>query len=330
MDRKNFNSQRRNNFNRFNRRLRARKGIGRGGARRGGFPERGRRAKNTMMSQRGNNNQYKNNNGIHFSYEKLKEINNKDDNEIIQFFMNFNDLSKTFENTRFNDDILDLMAELLMKISKINSVPASNILYQILKNTNFNDMSKERLLNEEYDDENYLNFLLNLILLNDKLIDKFTDNLIRIKYGVIESYVDSIEGMINNNKYGNNLNLAKIVLQNMKKLKDKEKHLNIIEIERLQKERENESERKYNINLNNIPIDYQERDIYLTSNDLNENEQLEIAPHIKFGSYISYERYINTMFYLEYQDCYKDLKETINYLQLNKSINKMNKKELYE
>ena len=135
--------------------------------------------------------------------------------------MNFKDLSITFDNTIFNSELIDLITEILMKLSKINSENASYILYQILKNTNYNDIVKKRLLNEEYDSENYLNFILNLILLNDKLIDKFTDNLIRIKYGVIESYVDSIEGMINNNKYGNNLNLAKIVLQNMKKLNKK-------------------------------------------------------------------------------------------------------------
>ena len=68
----------------------------------------------------------------------------------------------------------------------------------------------------------------------------------------------------------------------------------------------------------------------MSTPDFNEKKDLRFAPHKKSGSYISYERYINTMFYLEYQDCYKDLKETINYLQLNKSINNMDKKELYQ
>ena len=35
------------------------------------------------------------------------------------------------------------------------------------------------------------------------------------------------------------------------------------------------------------------------------------------------------MFYLEYEDCYKSLRETINSFQLeNKSVNKMDNKEL--
>jgi len=83
-------------------------------------------------------------------------------------------------------------------------------------------------------------------------------------------------------------------------------------------------------NINNILIDYKNRDIYLTLQDLKENKVIKIAPHLKSGSYISYERYINTMFYLEYQDCYKDLKEMMNYLQINKSINYIDHKELYQ
>ena len=300
---------------------------------RGRYPKRGQRGRNfrTIRRGRGNYGQYPNNIDLNFSYEKLKEINNQDEKEIIQYFMNFKDLSVTFENTKFNSELIDLITEILMKISKINSDNASNILYQILKNTNYNNISKKRLLNEEYDSENYLNFILNLILLNDKLIDKFTDNTIRIKYGEILSYVDIIKEMVINNKYEKNLNLAKNVLINMEKLEDKEKHINLIELERKQREKEDKFEIKNTNNyISNIPIDYEERDIYLTSKDFTENKKLEILPHIKYGSYISYERYINTMFYLEYQDCYKDLKETINYLQLNKSINKMNKKELYQ
>ena len=301
---------------------------------RGSYPSSRARFRNygEFERVRGNYDEYKyhDNSGIKFSYEKLKEINYKNEIEIVQYFMNFNDLSQAFENTKFNTELIDLMVEILMKISKTNSDSASNTLYQILKNTSYIDIARKRLSNEEYDSENYLNFILNLILLNDKLIDKFTDDSIRIKYGEISSYVDIIEEMINNNQYTKNLKLANNVLEQMKKLEEKEKHLKLIELERKQKEKENQLEGKYDNKLDNIPIDYKERDIYLSSDDFIENEKFEILPHIKFGSYISYERYINTMFNLEYQDCYKDLKETINYLQLSKSINKMNKKELYE
>ena len=163
-------------------------------------------------------------------------------------------------------------------------------------------------------------------------VKKFVENdLIRIKYGELSEYVDIIKDMIDNNQYLENLALAKDVITNLEKLKDKEKHKKLAEIEEKQKEREkNEMNKDNDNNLDNIPIDYKDKDIFLTSKDFMEKKELRIAPHIKSGSYGSYGRYINTMFYLEYQDCYKDFKETINYLQLNKSINKMDKKELYQ
>ena len=320
------------------------RGRGRGGLSRGrgrGGPSRGRGTKRGGfrggIQDKGNrgsgdntNNDFQNNNGIHFSYKALEELIGKDDNEIIQFFMKYKDIIEVFENSYFTNDMTDLMTEILMKISKINSGPASNILYQILSNTSFNEIAKERLSNEDYFNKNYLKFLLNLILLNDKLIDKFTDDYIRIKYGEISEYVDIIKVNMDENKYCEYLNIVKDVIINMDKLKEKEKHKKLAQFEQKEKEREKNKINKDNSNFDNIPIDYKNRDIYLSTPDFNEKKDLRFAPHKKSGSYISYERYINTMFYLEYQDCYKDLKETINYLQLNKSINNMDKKELYQ
>ena len=268
-----------------------------------------------------NNHNNKNNNVIHFSYDKIKEIINKDDNEIIQYLMNFKDLTEAFNNTQFSIKMFDIFTELLLKISKINSMPASNSLYQILKNTNYNRMAKQRLAKEEYNNEKYLSFINNLILLNDKLIDKYTDDLIRIKYGELSEYVDIIKEM-------NNQQLAKDIEINLKKLKEKETHKKLIEVEQKQKEREQNIINEDNSDMDKIPIDYKDKNIYLSYNDLMANDELKIAPHLKSGSYRSYERYINTMFYLEYQDCYMDLKNTIR--ELNKSVNNLNIKELYQ
>eukprot|EP00833_Pecoramyces_ruminatium_P013064 jgi/Orpsp1_1/1187096/evm.model.d7180000055374.1 len=101
-----------------------------------------------------------------------------------------------------------------------------------------------------------------------------------------------------------------------------------------EKEKENEKNKISNINndkfdINSIPIDYKNKNIQLSLEDFNEKLDILIAPHIKSGPYISYERYINTMFYLEYEDCYRDLKKTINvFKSMNKSVNNMDKKEL--
>ena len=272
---------------------------------------------------------------LSISYDILKELISKSDTEIIQFLSKYKDSTEIFvKNTNFIKEMTEIMVKLLMKISKIYSDEASNILYHILKNTNLKLYIKQILAKEEYDNKNYLNFILNLILLNDKLIDKFTDDLIRIKSGEILDYVEIIIIKIDKGDYIDDLSLAKDVVSNIEKLKEKEKHKKLTDFIEKEKEREREKEmNKKNINnndINNIKIDYKTRDIYLTTQDLNKNKETKIAPHLKSGSYISYERYINTMFYLEYQDCYKDLKETMNYLQINKSINYMNNKELYQ
>ena len=78
----------------------------------------------------------------------------------------------------------------------------------------------------------------------------------------------------------------------------------------------NQGNQKIINNINLIPIDYKERNIELTDEDFNNQQKIDIAANIIKGSYISYERYINTMFYLEYEDCYKSLRETINSFQL--------------
>ena len=298
-----------------------------------GRPPRGRPVRSDRYGQnaKNHNSQHKNKNNISLSLEILINLNNKDDNEMIQMLFQYQNLLEAIDNTNFNSDMIDIMIQILMKLSKINSTDASNILYQILKNTKFNDNIIQRLAKEEYDNDNYLNFILNLISLNDKLIDKYTDDCIRIKSGEISQYVDIIIIQIDKGIYKDNLALAKEVVSKMELLKEKEKHKKLVEYEEKSKQRENDSNKiDINDNINNIRIDYKKRDIYLSTADFNENKEIAIAPHIKSGSYISYERYINTMFYLEYQDCYKDLKETMNYLQLNKSINYMDKKELYQ
>ena len=54
---------------------------------------------------------------VFISYKKLKEIKNKDDNEIILFFQEYDDLSQVFKNTKFSEEMIYLMADILTRIS---------------------------------------------------------------------------------------------------------------------------------------------------------------------------------------------------------------------
>ena len=281
------------------------------------------------------NKEFKNVKKIFFKYTQLLDIIDKDDNEIMQFFMKFRDLPEVFNNTIFKEDMLDLMTELLARVSTINSGPSSTTLNQILVNTNFIELIKKRLEEEDYKNTKYLKFLYNVALLNNKLIDKFTDDVKRLKYSELSQYSDIVQEYIKERKIENDLELALKITDIMNEYKEKEKHKRMNKLQEKEKEKEkekNQTNQTNNININNInsiPIDYKQKNILLSNEDFNEKINTPIAPHIKFGPYISYERYINTMFYLEYEDCYRDLRKTINtFRNMNKSINDMDKKEL--
>ena len=119
---------------------------------------------------------------VFISYVQLKEMHNKGDNDIMQFFMKFKDLSEAFKNTKFTKEMIDLTVELLVKVSTINSGPALTILNQIMVNTSFISLMKKRLEDEDFNQSDYLYFLYNVTVLSDKLIDKFSDEQKRIKY----------------------------------------------------------------------------------------------------------------------------------------------------
>ena len=80
---------------------------------------------------------------------------------------------------------------------------------------------------------------------------------------------------------------------------------------------------------NEMNLDYKNRNILLSKEDFEKNIELEISPHKVKGSYISYKNYLNTLFYLEYEDCYRALKKDMYELQSHqKSINLMNEDEI--
>ena len=59
-------------------------------------------------------------------------------------------------------------------------------------------------------------------------------------------------------------------------------------------------------------INYTSESVLITEDDLKNKEVRYIYPHKKKGKYYSFENYMNTLFWLEYEDCYSLLKESIN------------------
>ena len=266
---------------------------------------------------------------VFISYKKLKEIKNKDDNEIILFFQEYDDLSQVFKNTKFSEEMIYLMADILTRISFLNSSPALIILYQILENTSFFEKNiKDCLSNININNNNYLNFILNIIKLSDKILDKFSKSNKRIKRGdlldIEDILNDSISPKEKEEKNENDILIEKI-LEEIKKFKERERHINIIKA----KEKEEQLNNKDIKNNDKVPIDYKNADVLIKKEEFEQKYDKMISPHIKSGPYFSYERYLNTNFYLEREDCYRDLRKAIKFLQSQgKAINDMNYQQI--
>ena len=263
------------------------------------------------------------------SHKNLNEIINKDDNQIIQFFMKYDDLPSVINNTKFNSEMIYLMTEIMLKIAFVNSGPATIILKQIIENTNFVERDiKNSLENIDIDDKKGLYFLLNLIKFSDKLLDKFSNNYKRIRPGDLYDIENMLLYIMKQNEENEYKELIINIIENINHFKERENQINIIS--RLKEKEEKRKEGKNDIkDSDKIPIDYKSAELILKSEDFYEKYNKAIAPHIKVGPYFSYERYINTNFYLEREDCYRSIRNAINILQSNgKSINNMNYNEV--
>ena len=276
---------------------------------------------------------------IHFSIPQLRDVQNVEDNQLVQFFSKFKDLSSVFNNTRWhsnNSDLVYLMTHLLARISEINSGPASLILNQIIENTSFIENTiKQNLSSMNFDEQRYLKFLLDTAILSSKLLDKFSETNKRIKANDLLEYSELLQEIVTKNENSSNnidMNLSLQVIDKINEFKEKEKRKKLEQYNNKihQKEVKEMKEQENNtLKSDEIPIDYKGREIEISYKDFSTNEKKLISKHIIKGSYTSYSRYLNTMFYLEYEDCYSSLRNTIYNLQLNgTSINDMKPKNI--
>ena len=165
---------------------------------------------------------------IFISFRNLNELVCKEDNEIIQFFMKYKDLSEVIKNTNFTTDMIYLMVEIMSKIVFINSGPATIILKQIIENTSFIEVNiKNCLINNELDEQKYLKFLLNLTIFSDKLLDKYSYISKRIKPGDLLDIEDILLYKQEQNNINGNEELVKKILIKIKQFKERERQINI-------------------------------------------------------------------------------------------------------
>ena len=231
-------------------------------------------------------------------------------------------------NTRFQQESCYLMMNIIGRIAETNSEPVLIIINKIIENTNFLKVVFKFLEEKIFEDDKYLNFLYDLIKFLNKSLSL---NLLtkKIDYNLNE-YKKLLEYIIEKDKDKSNEedNEKKNLI--LKEINDYEEQKDLIirkEYEKSKKEREEDKLKNKNENCKS----YKEMDIIINTKDFVKDIKYKIEANIIKGPYESYERYINTMFFLEYEDCYRSLRRAIfNLIQEGKSLYQLNKQEKWE
>mgnify|MGYP002623820035 CR=1 FL=1 len=260
------------------------------------------------------------------SLKKIKELSQKENNELVMILHENDNLDNEINNTNFQKESCYLLMNIIRRIVDINSEPVLAIINKIIQNTTFFQKSVKYFFSGEeviFDDDEYLDFSLSVI---EFLIISFRKN---TSSANIDLNINRCKEMIEYEKEKNINNLEKNKMEKMnkiiEKINDYEKLKKIIEREKyeeLKKKKENEK------NLQENSKYYKNIDIIINPKEFSLDIKYKIDPNKIKGPYESYEKYINTMFFLEYEDCYRNLGRAIkNLIEDGKSLNQLEKGE---
>ena len=284
-------------------------------------------------------NQYKKNDNKNkksfLSFQKLKEMSEKDTNDIIkEYFLSHNDdIYEQIKNTKFRQETCYLMMKIIKKISEMDSEAALIIINKIFEYTNFfintgDDDNIFYFINIENIDNfqslnyNYFDFL--------NIVIEFLDKCLCIipKSKNIFNFTDYKENIVNKiipyltEDQKEKINLIK------EKITEYESKKKIINEENLKKKFAKLKEEQNKESKKELEINYQDVDAIINIKDFKKDIRYKICANKIEGKYKSYEEYINTMFCLEYEDCYRNLRRAIYELVKEaKPLNNLEKKE---
>ena len=257
------------------------------------------------------------------SIQKMRELEEKDDiNEVIMFFHNNDDIYEEIKRIKFKPESCYLLMKIIQKISETNSEPVLIIINKIIDNTRFLQDTVCRHLEEKvFEDEKYLNFLLDVIkFLNKCLLINTKSIKININLNEHKTVLEEIKEKESNENIKDIMNS---IINEINEYEKKKVAISVKDYEQKKKMREDEfKNRRFN------DKNYKEMDIIINTKDFTKDIKYNIDPNIIKGPYESYEKYINTMFFLEYEDCYRSLRRAIfNLIEEGKSLSQLNRQE---
>jgi hypothetical protein len=244
---------------------------------------------------------------------------NKNDNEVIDA-LNKEDLIMTINNTVFKELLFTDITKILRRISLISLTPAKTIMNYFLNSNYFTKLEEylkeikpkieQQLINNSFK-TNYKIFLEDNIVLFTEFYFKFTNSLSVLPFDNLNLLIETII----------KVNRAMQKLDDHKDLIDKFNELEKLNTELFANSVKKKIEEKTQPVKKpvNVPITYKDEEILLTSDEIYLNKQPAIEAHRAKGSYDSWERYFNTLFYLVREDGYRSLRKNI-YKIINKGV----------
>ena len=247
---------------------------------------------------------------LFFHPKEIKELETK---EIIDLIVDFNKDDKFTEKvngTNFQKDDCYTFMNIIYKISESNHELALITINKIIENTNFINKTvvfflKEQEKELEFDNQEYLLFLKELLLFLQKYLIISSKKLeINYKFDKPKAVLVNLESKDIYNE--EQKLLMKEVIQEINNYEKKMNAIYILEYEKKQREKEENKMLKHKNKRN-----YKDVKTIIDINDFFVEVKYDIDPNLIKGEYDSYQRYINTMFFLEYEDCYRNLRRAI-------------------
>ena len=253
------------------------------------------------------------------SFDKMKELYYGELNKVYEYLMSFPNYENLINGTEFKILMISMFMNILRRMSEDNSETSYQIISNLIDNTTFFNNQVKSYLSKKDIDIHYLNFVNDYLTFYKRIMERFRDKHFKLNLWslgeLVQELIKKCENVGENIKDDDEVikfnEIAWNIIDNYNEIMKKKQEDNNL----ANKFKNLNLKIKQNDELDKYPIDYQKQEVEITKKELlNEEYEKKIAKHITKGSYKSYERYFNTIFYLTYEDCYRDLKYTISNL----------------